>query len=307
MRPNIVVIGSLNMDLVIQLARSPKIGETVLGDSIHFVPGGKGANQAVAAARLGAEVAMIGSVGTDAFGSQLLASLQAEGIDTSGVRRVAEAPTGIASIVLAQGDNSIIVVPGANSHCSPEDIDRYQARLEHADVVLVQMEIPMTTVAYAVRTAKRLGKTVILNPAPAQPLPPDLLAGVDFLTPNQSELALLSGLDQMDGELDAGMDALLAKGVSHVVTTLGERGVVYRAAGGQTQRFPAYQVPVVDTTGAGDAFNAGLAYALADRRSVKEAIEFASKVAALAVSKLGAQAGMPTLQEVVRFSHGERF
>jgi ribokinase len=300
LRPNIAVIGSLNMDIAIEIERPPRQGETILGESVHFIPGGKGANQAVAAARLGANVAMIGAVGADAFGDELLSSLKKEGVDMRAVKQLEGCSTGIASIILSQGDNSIIVVQGANAHCSPEDIERNKSVIAQADIILVQLEIPLETVAAAVQTANSFGKTVILNPAPARPLPSKLLDKVDFLTPNQSELALLSGYVQ-ENHLDEGMESLLSRGVRHVITTLGKDGVAYKTKGGKTVCFPAYQVPVVDTTGAGDAFNAGLAYSLATKHSVTEAIDFASKVAALAVSKLGAQAGMPKLDEVNSF------
>jgi len=298
-KPNIVVIGSLNMDMVVQAPRLPAKGETILGQNVQFVPGGKGANQAIGLARLGAQVAMIGRVGEDLFGGELLSSLQAGGVDSAGVKKTTSSDTGAAFIVLAQGDNSIIVVPGANAHCTPADIDAQMALIEKADIVLMQMEIPLETVTYAAKVAKRLQKTVILNPAPAQKLPAELLACVDAITPNETELSLLA---EGQGSLEEQMDALLAQGVRKVIATLGSQGVAYKEEGKPLQRIAGYRVPVVDTTGAGDAFNAGFAYALGSGQSLGEAIAFANKVAAISVGRFGAQEGMPSLDEVTQFS-----
>ncbi|WP_289142681.1 ribokinase [uncultured Brevibacillus sp.] len=299
MKPNIVVIGSMNMDMVVQAPRLPVKGETLLGKSLQFVPGGKGANQAIGLARLGAEVAMIGRVGKDHFGSELLSSLRAGGVNSTGVKNTESAETGAASIMLAEGDNSIIVVPGANAHCTPADIEAQIELIERADIVLMQLEIPLATVTYAAKVAKQLEKTVILNPAPAQRLPPELLACVDYMTPNETELAILS-----EGQtgLEERMDAILTLGVHHVITTLGAQGVAYKEKGKTLLRIPGHQVPVVDTTGAGDAFNVGLAYAIGSGQVLPDAISFANKVAAVSVGRFGAQQGMPTLEEVVHFS-----
>ncbi|MBA4495498.1 ribokinase [Paenactinomyces guangxiensis] len=297
-KSKIVVVGSLNMDVVVKAKRPPRMGETILGDEVHFVPGGKGANQAVAAAKLGSEVTMIGSVGQDPFGHSLLRSLQEQGIRSQTVRVLPGVPTGVASIILAQEDNCIIVVSGANSHCQPEHVAEYQEYIKMADVVLLQLEIPLDTVQYAAQLAKELGKTVILNPAPAQNLPDTLLRNVDYITPNQSELELLTGISPEKEGLEAGMNQLLKRGVRHVITTLGREGAAVLSSGEPLVRVAGYRVPVVDTTGAGDAFNAGLACALAEQKRVKAAIDFAGKVAALAVTKLGAQPGMPTRAEV---------
>lgn len=299
MKPKIVVIGSLNMDMVVQAPRLPVMGETILGKSVQFVPGGKGANQAIGLARLGAEVAMIGSVGQDLFGGELLSSLQTGGVNSAGVKNTESGETGTAFIVLAEGDNSIIVVPGANAQCMPADIDAQIELIERADIVLMQMEIPLATVTYAAKVAKLLQKTVILNPAPAQKLPSELLACVDYLTPNETELLMLA---EGESDLEGRMDALLAQGVRHVVATLGAQGVAYKAQGGSLLRISGHQVPVVDTTGAGDAFNAGLAFAIGSGQAVPDAIAFANKVAAVSVGRFGAQQGMPTLDEVVVFS-----
>lgn len=309
-KPSIAVIGSLNMDIVVEADRSPQLGETILGNEAHFIPGGKGANQAVAAARLGARTTMIGAVGKDGFGSTLLEALAADGIETSKVKVVEGVATGIASILVAEKDNHIVVVPGANAHCLPEDLADLENVISLSDMILLQLEIPLETVCAAAELAKRKGKTVILNPAPAQELPDHLLEKIDYITPNRSELSILTGIP-IEGDvqsLEKGMRALLEKGPSHVITTLGSKGSAYlsklpRAEQGDGQDkqptiVPSIQVPVVDTTGAGDAFNGGLAYAIATGQALPDAIMFATKVSALAVTKFGAQAGMPTLEEI---------
>jgi ribokinase len=298
-KPAIVVIGSLNMDIVIEADRQPLMGETILGDKITFLPGGKGANQAVAAARLGARTAMIGAVGNDAFGQQLIADLDREGINTNAIKIVDGEATGLASILLAQGDNCIVCISGANAHCSPEDIDRNLAVIQESDMILLQMEIPLDTIRYAITTAKRLGKKVILNPAPAQPLPEDLLRQVDYLTPNLSELLIL--LEKSEGDVTEHIEQLLAVEVDHVVVTLGDEGAMFAGKDGLKGQIPCHKVNVVDTTGAGDAFNAGLAVALAVNKPLKEAVAFANATAALSVTKYGAQNGMPVLEAVTEF------
>lgn len=296
-QPKIVVIGSLNMDLVVKAQRAPQRGETVLGEEIHFVPGGKGANQAVGLARLGAETFMIGAVGPDAFGVELMKALQKDGVNTTNVKVINSGATGVASILLADGDNSIVVVPGANAQCLPEDLDQYEGLISEADLLLLQLEIPLVTVEHAVKLARKHGTTVMLNPAPAQSLSQDLLRLVDYLTPNRSELALLTKMSE-ESTIAQGIECLLDVGVACCVTTLGAEGVAFKERGGNLVRISGYIVPVVDTTGAGDAFNAGLAYALAQKKSIQEAAEFAVRVSALAVTKFGAQGGMPTLTEI---------
>lgn len=303
-KPRIAVIGSLNMDIVIEAARGPRMGETIAGEAAHFIPGGKGANQAVASARLGARTAMIGALGNDAFGAQLLSTMQEEGIASQAIKQVDGAATGIASILIAEGDNSIIVVAGANAHCLPADIDAHEQVIADADVVLLQLEIPLETVVYAAQKAKALGKLVILNPAPARELPDTLLQHIDILTPNETEAYQLAGCKASEAELPTlptVMQKLRDKGVGQVIVTLGSQGAAYVNEAGQLQIIPAYRVQVVDTTGAGDSFNAGLAVALGAGEPLAEAVNFASKVAALAVTKMGAQQGMPTYEQVIQF------
>ena len=299
----IVVIGSLNMDLVVEASRAPKRGETVLGETIHFIPGGKGANQAVGLARLGAETIMIGAVGSDSFGEELLQALQKDGINTSGVKIHSSTATGVASILLAAGDNSIVVVPGANALCLPETLDRCEESIAGADLVVLQLEIPLPTVEYAVALSKKHGKPVLLNPAPAQPLSAELLSKVDYLTPNRTELSTLTGLPEESWA--QGIEKILQAGVSCCVTTLGAEGAAFKEQGGSLTQVPGYEVPVVDTTGAGDAFNAGLALAFAQKQSVPAAVAFAVKVSALAVTKFGAQGGMPGLPDIKEYFQEE--
>ncbi|MCY9591586.1 ribokinase [Paenibacillus chitinolyticus] len=299
--PNIVVIGSLNMDIAVEAERSPSIGETVMGTDVHFIPGGKGANQAVATSRLGAHTTMIGTLGSDDFGAELRNSLVNSGVDVLGIKTAEGIPTGIASILLAQKDNQIVVVPGANAHCLPEDVYRHEALLAQADVVLLQLEIPLETVVAAAEVAKRHGKTVILNPGPARDLPEELLKHTDYITPNRLELALLTGMDTSGEQWKDAAKRLLEMGPRHVITTLGSQGSAYIKPDMHITTVPAYRVPVIDTTGAGDSFNGGLAYALAVGDDLDAAVRFAAKVSALAVTKLGAQAGMPSLEEVETF------
>lgn len=301
----VAVIGSLNMDIVVETPRHPQVGETLLGDRVRFIPGGKGANQAVAAARLGGKVAMIGAVGEDAFGLELLSALERDGVDVAGVRRLSGTATGIASIYISEGDNSIVVVPGANEQVQPEDIDRNAEKLEQADIVLLQLEIPVETALYAARKAKELGKTVVLNPAPAQPLPEELFHCADFMTPNRTELSGYTGIAADGNTLRTAMQRLKELGTANVVTTLGAGGSAYLDENGEVCLVAGHPVPVVDTTGAGDCFNAALAVSIAQERSLREAVEYAALASALAVTKFGAQAGMPTQEEVRLFAAGQ--
>jgi ribokinase len=287
-KPIITVIGSINMDLVTVAARFPNQGETILGKQFLTTPGGKGANQAVAAARLGANVRMIGAVGEDTFGKELLRSLRNEGISIQDVKPVTHEHTGIASITISEQDNRIIVVPGANHALTPEDLDKCESIIAQSDVCLLQLEIPIPVVERAVSLAHRHGVRVIVNPAPAQPLSPSVLEQVDFLTPNEHERALLfAGIDE-------------GKFVNKLIVTEGAKGVrIWQD--GQEQLIPSFRVPVVDTTGAGDTFNGALAVALAEGKPLDEACRFANAAAALSVTKLGAQAGMPTREDVESF------
>lgn len=290
----IVVVGSLNMDLVVRTPRIPKPGETIIGHDWRMVPGGKGANQAVAAARLGAQVAMVGRVGSDAFAPPLLANLAANRVDHTGVAQDADAATGVALIEVDDaGQNSIVVVSGANAQLRPADVEAAAAAIAAAQVLLLQLESPLDTVLSAAQLACTQGVTVILNPAPAQALPAELLQAVDVLIPNESETSLLTGLpvDSLP-EAATAAQALLAKGVSTVVLTLGARGALLAQAQGQAY-FPAFPVTPVDTTAAGDAFVGGLAVALAEGRPLAEAVRWGNAAGALATTRLGAQPSLP--------------
>ncbi|WP_163152175.1 ribokinase [Anoxybacillus sp. MB8] len=287
-KPTITVIGSMNMDLVTIVKRMPLQGETVLGEMFRLIPGGKGANQAVAAARLGADVHMIGAVGADAFGTELLQHLKREGIFVDGVKPVTDIETGIATIVISEGDNRIIVVPGANHALCPDDPERWEEKIAKSDVCLLQLEIPLSVVERAVWIAKRHGVRVILNPAPAQPLPDMLLDQVDVLTPNEHERDIvLAG-------------RAIEKWAHKFIVTEGKRGVSFQR-NGEWIRIPGFHVPVVDTTGAGDTFNGALAVALSKGMALEEACRYANAAAALSVTKLGAQTGMPTKKELESF------
>lgn len=286
----IVVVGSINMDLVTQAPRFVGPGETILGERFFSIPGGKGANQAVAAARLGADVALVGALGTDNFGRQLRQGLASEGIDLSHTVDLDDCSSGTASITIAGGENQIIVVPGANARVSPAQVEQARGLIERADVLLVQMEIPLETVEATLRLGKELGVPVILNPAPAQQLPADWLKMARYVTPNQHELAVLLGSDPAED-----FKQLMRRAPCPVVLTRGDEGAWYREQD-EPQHQPSFHVQVVDSTGAGDTFNAALAVFL--HEGLAEAVRKACAAAALSVGKLGAQPGMPRLGEL---------
>jgi ribokinase len=302
MPPYIVVVGSLNMDLVIRTPRFPGPGETIIGSAFHTIPGGKGANQAVAAAKLGARVSMVGRVGDDAFGAQQLANLSQLGIDVSHVRRDPKAATGVALIVLdEQGQNSIILAPGANMRLTLADLEAAEDVLASAAILVLQLEIPQEVVEQAIKVARAHGVIVLLNPAPARQLPPTLLNQVDVLIPNESETALLTGTEVDDIEsARRAVAKLRAAGVGTVILTLGGRGALL-LEGQKATHVPGYRVDVVDTTAAGDAFVGGFAVGLAEGQDLAEAVRFANAAGALAVTKLGAQPSLPTRSEVEAF------
>ncbi len=300
---NIVVIGSLNMDLVVQASRLPLGGETIMGTAFHEIPGGKGANQAVAMARLGAKVKMIGKVGKDGFGTSLLSTLAVDGVDTSAIETCEEKSTGVALITLQDsGENSIIVVPGANGEVSSEDILKNKQAIQNAGIVVAQLEVPMDTVATALKTAKEGGAFTILNPAPAQRLSQEILSHVDLLTPNETELALISQMPVTDMiSIRKAAQALIDEGVKALIITLGSEGSLYLNNKGETLYQKAFKVEAIDTTAAGDSFTGGLAVCINQGKPMDEALEFASKVGALTVQKLGAQSSLPRLEEVEAF------
>ena len=302
MPAKVVVIGSLNMDLVTRAPRLPRGGETLIGESFATVSGGKGANQAVAAARLGAQVSMVGCVGSDAYGEELRGALLAEQIDCQAVSTVDDS-SGVALIVVDDNSqNAIVIVAGANGALTPEVIDRFDAVLQAADVIICQLEVPDATVGHALKRGRELGKTVILNPAPAsRPLPADWYASIDYLIPNESEASALSGLpvDSLD-TAETAATRLIAMGAGKVIITLGAQGSLF-ANGKGFEHFPAPKVKAVDTTAAGDTFVGGFAAALAAGKSEAEAIRFGQVAAALSVTRAGAQPSIPTLSDVQAF------
>ncbi|MGM0896732.1 MAG: ribokinase [Bacillota bacterium] len=282
----ITVVGSINMDLVVGTERFPKQGETVLGNLYTTVHGGKGANQAVAAARLGDKVQIVGAVGSDAFGTQLLEGLEKEQIDTQGVKKT-DGASGIANILLSEGDNRIIVVPGANHELTKADIDAQKTVIEKSSLVILQLELPIPVVEYTLQLAKELGVPAILNPAPAGGFT-DAMKDADFLTPNETEAQELFGTNW---ELE------LERYPNRMVVTLGKNGARY-FDGDKHVTVEGFPTQAIDTTGAGDTFNGALAVALTEGSEFKEAVRFANAAASLSVEKFGAQGGMPNREEV---------
>ncbi len=298
-RPAIYVIGSVNTDMVVKADRLPKPGQTVSGGDFFMSAGGKGGNQAVAAARLGANVRMVANLGADVFGDAAVKRLEAESVDTTLVRRDENQPSGVALIsVDAAGENQIVVAPGANATLLEAQVDRAFETMPEGSLVLLQLEVPLPTVAHAVVVAGEKGCRVILDPAPAKALPGELLSGVFLLTPNETEAEALTGIDVHDqsSALEAARE-LRDAGVANVAITLGGEGVLLATAEG-SELIPAPEVSAVDTTAAGDCFNGSLAVALAEGTSLREAAAFACRAAAISVTRLGAQDSMPFAGEV---------
>ncbi|QJD86342.1 ribokinase [Cohnella herbarum] len=298
-RPRIAVVGSLNMDMVVSTERMPTIGETISGKTIHYIPGGKGANQAFGCARLGAEVHMIGAVGDDMFGSEMMSNMQDNGIRTDGIGIIEGTPTGIASILHTSEDNCIVIIPGANGAVTPSRVEQSASFITQADLLLVQLEIPLESVHAALRIAKSTGVRTVLNPAPARDLPTDLLKLADYITPNETEFASLGGFKETDGQ-EAWQEGLAdwEQRYGHkVILTRGKHGASYWKDGSAVT-IPAPMVEVVDSTGAGDCLNAAFGFGLASGWSLEQSLAFAVKAASLSVTKFGAQAGMPTIEEI---------
>ncbi|MBJ9974307.1 ribokinase [Pseudomonas sp. S75] len=300
MQAKVVVVGSLNMDLVARAERLPRGGETVAGNGFFTAPGGKGANQAVAAARLGASVAMVGNVGGDAYGEQLLQGLRDEGIDCQAVGVCAGVSSGLALIVVdASSQNAIVIIPGGNGQLDIDAVQRFDALLEQAEVIVCQLEVPPATVAWTLARGRELGKTVILNPAPATgQLPVDWFAHIDYLIPNESEAQTLTGIAVTDQPTArrAG-EHLCALGARNVIVTLGAEGALLVSAHG-SRHFPASQVHAVDTTAAGDTFVGGFAAGLAGGLEALDAIVLGQRAAAISVTRAGAQPSIPRLTEL---------
>jgi ribokinase len=292
---DVLVIGSVNNDVSVMTPRLPRVGETVIGTRHFFGPGGKGANQAVAAARLGGKVALVAMVGADEMGGSMLEGLADEGVDVSGVGIDPHAATGIAVITIdADAENTIVVSPGANQHLTPEHIARNAQAISEARVVLAQLEVPLETVEAAARVAKGI---FCLNPAPAQPIPSELLERVDVLVPNRSELSVLGGSGTMIGNDDVGDFARGLRPQGPTVVTLGSEGAVL-VEHSAMRRFQAFDVEAVDPTGAGDSFCGALAFSLSRGEGLDEAVAFSCAASAVSVTKAGAQSGMPSLGQV---------
>ncbi|KXX70981.1 ribokinase [Flammeovirga sp. SJP92] len=298
MNKKIIVIGSSNTDLVVQSERLPKAGETIIGTSFFQNQGGKGANQAVAASRLGGDVTFVANVGNDAFGRNAITSYQEAGIDVNYIQLVG-VPTGMAMInVDANAENCIVVVPGANNTLSKKNIDAIEKQLDENSIVLLQLEVPIQTVEYAILEAKNNGSTVILNPAPAQSIKEEVLTKVDIITPNETELELLTKIKVIDeSTMLKAVNILHAKGIDTVIVTLGSKGC-FVSTSTIKEYFSAPKVEAVDTTGAGDVFNGALTAHLSKGQSFEDTIQFALKAASKSVTKAGAQESIPLLSEL---------
>jgi ribokinase len=298
----IVVVGSANTDMIIRLKRIPRPGETILGGQFLTAAGGKGANQAVSAARAGGTVSFVARLGQDVFGDQAVAGYAGDRIDVAKLVRDPKRPSGVGLIFVAQdGQNSIAVAGGANDHLSPTDVKKATRLFKGASIVLVQLEIPLRTVQAAIRLAVHAGARVILNPAPARPLPDKLLRQVSIVTPNETEAELLTGV-RVNSVASAARAAAVLRGrsVPTVIVTLGARGA-FVSSGGIEQLVPGFKVRAVDTTAAGDIFNGALAVALAEDQPLTQAIRFANAAAAISVTRLGAQPSAPLRRQIGRF------
>ena len=298
---NICVIGSLNMDLVVNVDTMPKPGQTIIGSNFKEVPGGKGANQAVAMARLNGNVSMIGKVGEDGFGQTLINSLKNDKVDTTYIQ-TSKGATGVALITVDKNaQNSIVVSPGANFEVKEDDIDNNIEAIKNSDIVVLQLETPLNTIKYALNKAKELNKYTILNPAPAVKLDDEIIKNVDLLTPNETELEIISGVSiETEEDIQKAAQIMIEKGVKELIVTLGSKGSLY--INKEKSMFKkAYKVEAVDTTAAGDSYTGALAVALSQDKNIEDARDFASKVGALSVLKEGAQSSLPTLEDVKNF------
>lgn len=297
----VVVIGSINMDLVTVCERAPRGGETLLGKSFSQIPGGKGANQGVAIGKMETEITMLGKVGREGMGDIVLKSMKENGVDTSQVE-YSENSTGIAKIILEEnGENRILVVPGANFDVDIDYIKRKMDIIEKADIVVCQLEIPLETVKFSLKKAKELGKITILNPAPAKELDDEIIKNSDYIIPNETELEILSGLPtDTEENIEKAALKLIDKGVKGLIVTLGSKGCLYID---KERKFltPAYKVKALDTTAAGDSFIGGFISGLCNSMNLEDSIQRGVAVAGIAVTRMGAQTSIPTLQEVIEF------
>lgn len=291
----ITIVGSVNMDLVVQTADFPLQGETTLGELFTTVPGGKGANQAVAGARLGGDVHMVANVGDDAFGKELLDNLQRNSVNSEGVSVSEGTASGIANILLSDGDNRIIVVPGANYQLTPKQIDAMTTKIEKSDLVLLQLEIPIPTIMHTLELCAKLDVPVLMNPAPAGGFETEFLQYIKYLTPNETECEQIFGTD---------METALEQYPNQLIVTLGSGGARFYD-GKKHVIVEGFKTEVVDTTGAGDTFNGALAYAIVEGFELEEAVKFANVAGSLSVEKFGAQGGMPQREDVERRLGGD--
>lgn len=302
-KKKILVVGSSNTDMVVHTERMPRPGETVIGGTFFMNPGGKGANQAVSVARLGGSVSFICKTGSDIFGHQAYQLFEEEGIDTSYLFSSSKTPSGVALITVdAKAENCIVVAPGANSELTPKDLEKTIEAIDIADIILMQLEIPIETVEFIAKEARKRGKHVVLNPAPAYDLSVELLSNLYIITPNETEAELLSGVQITDREsaIEAAKK-IRAMGVDNVIITLGANGAILY--NDETCTFiDAYSVKAVDTTAAGDVFNGALVVAVAEGRDLKSAVRFACRASAISVTRVGAQSSVPYRGEVDTFN-----
>ena len=306
-RPKITVVGSSNTDLVAKVPKLPAPGETVMGSEFIIAPGGKGANQAVAIARIGGDVTFVAKLGMDDYGEQTLKNFKKDGINTNFVFREPDVSSGVALIFVDRaGENMLVPVPGANGRLLPDDIDKARSAIENADILVVQLEVPLEAVERAVAIAHKSGVPVVLNPAPGRKLDTSLIEKVSYLTPNETEAEILTDIKVTDDTTaqEAGKK-LLDIGSKTVIITMGKRGAMLITQDG-SELVPAFVVESVDATAAGDAFNGGLAYAIASGKDIREAIKFGNAVGALTVTKMGAQPSMPTRDELNKFLNSDQ-
>ena len=304
---DVVVIGSSNMDMVVRCSELPIPGQTILGDGFQMNPGGKGANQAVACAKLGAKTQLVARLGKGVFAEESCRSFTEVGLQTDCIARDQDHQSGVALIFVdSMGENQIVVSPGANSYLSPSDIEAARPIIESAKVMILQLEIPMESVLYAVELARATDTIVILNPAPARPLPDELVGRTDVMIANETEVLVLTGATDVDTTSAAqACRPLLGRGVGNVITTLGKYGAVVTNGQGAT-KVPGFIVKAIDTTSAGDTFTGAVACALAEGKNLDDAVLFANAAAALSATRTGAQISMPTREEVEEMlAHGE--
>lgn len=297
----VLVVGSLNMDLVTHVYRTPKIGETVLGEGFEEIPGGKGANQAVALSRLGADVTMLGRVGSDAFADTLIGNLKSNSVDVTLIEKVENAATGTALIMVNEdGDNSIVVISGANYELTEEMIE--DDIFKGVEYVLAQLETPLNTIEMVFKKAKEKGITTVLNPAPARQLNLNLLENVDMLIPNETEFSEITGVEARDTEsVEKGAAILFDAGIEEIIITLGKKGAYYLNKSGKRHKETGYKVSAVDTTAAGDSFIGGLLRCISRNITIEDSMAYAMKVGAVTVSRPGAQSSLPTEEDIEEF------